>query len=321
MLRLFASVAALALCVVTGPTNAAYPDRPIRLVVPFGPGGGTDILARMVADHLSRELGQTVVVENKPGAGGTIGTDFVAKAKPDGYTLLMGTNATLALAPGLYKHLPYDPARDLTPVASVASGPSILVVNPSVPATDVQSLVAYLKSKPGELNYGSAGNGSMAHIATALLNAKAGTRSTHVPFKGGAAATQELVAGRLQFMIAGPVETVPLMQSGKVRGLAVTTPTRFPGLPDLPTLAEAGVPGYEITNWFGLFAPVGTPQDIVDMIAAKLAPMLADPAVKTAFARQGVEPMPMTPAAFGDFVRRDIERWTRQVKALDIALD
>jgi tripartite-type tricarboxylate transporter receptor subunit TctC len=321
MSRLLARLVTCALLAWSFAASAAYPDRPIHLVVPFGPGGGTDILARVVADHLGRALGASVVVENKPGAGGTIGTDFVAKSKADGYTLLMGTNATLALAPGLYPKLQYDPARDFLPVASIASGPSILVVNPSLPVNDVKSFVDYLKAHPGELNYGSAGNGSMAHIATSLMDRMAGTKAVHIPFKGGAAATQELVAGRLQFMIAGPVETIPLMQAGKVRALAVTGSSRFPGLPELPTLAEAGVPGYEIANWFGVFAPAGTPPDIVNLLAQKIAPMLADPAVKQAFRKQGVEPVPMEPAPYKAFVSKEVDKWTREVRRLNIATD
>jgi tripartite-type tricarboxylate transporter receptor subunit TctC len=321
MFRLLARLAAPVLLACTFAANAAYPDRPIHLVVPFGPGGGTDILARVVADHLGRALGASVVVENKPGAGGTIGSDFVAKSKPDGYTLLMGTNATLALAPGLYKNLPYDPAKDFIPVASIASGPSILVVNPSLPVTDLKSFIAYARAHPGELNYGSAGNGSMAHIATSLMDRMANERTVHIPFKGGAAATQELVAGRLQFMIAGPVETVPLVQAGKVRALAVTGSSRFPGFPDLPTLAEAGIPGYEITNWFGVFAPAGTPPEIVNVLAQKIAPMLADPAVKQAFLKQGVEPAPMEPGAYKAFVSTEVDKWTREVRRLNIATD
>jgi len=261
------------------------------------------------------------VVENKPGAGGTIGTDYVTKAKPDGYTLLMGTNATLALAPGLYRKLPYDPVTDFSPVESIASGPSILVVGPAVPATDVKSFVAYLKAHPGQLNYGSAGNGSMAHIATSLMNRMAGTSSVHIPFKGGAAATQELVAGRLQFMIAGSVETVPLIDAGRVRALAVTTARRFPGLPNLPTMAEAGIPGYEITNWFGVFAPAGTSPDIVHLLARKIAPMLDEPGVKDAFLKQGVQPFPMGPDDYASFVRKEVEHWTQAVRHMNISLD
>jgi len=314
-------ILALALLCIAAQAGAAFPDRPIHVVVPFGPGGGTDILARVVADRLGRALGSPVVVENKPGAGGSIGSDYVAKAKPDGYTLLMGTNATLALAPGLYKNLPYDPVKDFTPVESIASGPSILVVNPSVPATDVKSFIAYLKAHPGTLNYGSAGNGSMAHIATSLMDRMAQTQTVHIPFKGGAAATQELVAGRLQFMVAGSVETVPLIDAGKVRALAITTSTRFAGLPDLPTMAEAGIPGYEITNWFGIFAPAGTPPEIVRLLAEKIEPMLADPAVRDTFLKQGVQPLPMGPSAYREFVRTEVERWTRDVRQMNISVD
>ena len=321
MRSMLVQMVAIAAWMFAVPAIAAYPDKPIRLVVPFAPGGGTDILARTVADHLGRSLGVPVVVDNKAGAGGTIGTDLVAKAKPDGYTLLMGTNATLALAPGLYRQLPYDPVKDLTPIASVASGPSILVVSPSIPARDVASLIAYIKARPRELNYGSAGNGSMAHIATALMNKMAGTDTVHIPFKGGAAATQELVAGRLQFMIAGPVETVPLVEAGKVRALAVTTKTRFAGLPNLPTIAEAGLPGYEITNWFGVFAPAGLPADAVELLANKVNELLADPTVRDAFLRQGVEPAPMSPAAYRDVVRMEVTRWTNEVRQMNVTAD
>lgn len=321
MRPLWTRIVALALLCLTAPAWGAYPERPIHLVVPFGPGGGTDILARVVADHLGRALGQPVVVENKPGAGGTIGSDSVAKAKPDGYTLLMGTNATLALASGLYRTLPYDAVKDFTPVESIASGPSILVVNPSIPVTDVKSFVAYVKAHSGQLNYGSAGNGSMAHIATSLMDRMAGTKTVHIPFKGGAAATQELVAGRLQFMIAGSVETVPQIEAGKLRALAVTTSTRFAGLPDLPTMSEAGIPGYEITNWFGVFAPAGTPQDVVRLLSQKIEPMLTDPSVKDAFQKQGVQPYPMGPAEYKDFVRKEVERWKREVRQMNIEID
>jgi len=319
--RWFAFLLAVASFITAAAAFAAYPEKPIRLVVPFAPGGGTDILARIVADHLGRSLNVPVVVENKPGAGGTIGSDLVAKAKPDGYTLLMGTNATLALAPGLYRQLPYDSVKDFTPVASVANGPSILVVHPSIPVRDVAGLIAYLKTHPHELNYGSAGNGSMAHIATTLMNRMAGTDSVHVPFKGGSAATQELVAGRLQYMIAGSVETVPLMDAGKVRALAVTTSTRFAGLPNLPTISEAGLPGYEITNWFGVFGPAGLPADVVELLASRINDLLKDPAVKEAFLKQGVQPVPMSPAAYRDFVRSEVQHWSSEVRQMNISPD
>lgn len=289
--------------------------------MPFAPGGGTDILARLVADRLGRSLGATVIVDNKPGAGGTIGSAFVAKSKPDGYTLLMGTNATVALAPGLYRRLPYDPVKDFIPVESVANGPSILIVNPSLPITDAKEFIGYLKAHPGQLNYGSAGNGSMAHIATSLMNRMTVTDAAHIPFKGGAAATQELVAGRLQYMIAGPVESLPLIESGKARALAVTSSTRFPGLPNLPTMAEAGIPGYEMTNWFGVFVPAGTPPDIVALLAEKISGTLAAHAVKELFNKQGVQPFPMAPGPYGEFVRKEVEKWSREVRQLNIVPD
>lgn len=301
--------------------QAAYPDKPIRLVVPFGAGGGTDVLARMLADRLGRSLGVSVIVENKAGAGGTIGTDFVAKASPDGYTLLMGTNATLALAPGLYRQLPYDPIGDLTPITSVASGPSVLVVNMAVPAQDVPSLVSYIRSNPGKLNYGSAGNGSMAHIATALFNQKANVNTVHIPFKGGAAAMQELVAGRLQFMVAGPVETIPLVDAGKGRALAVTSKTRFAGLPGLPTLAEAGLPGYEISNWFGVFGPKALPDEVLQVLVPKVRQILEDPAMRDAMLKLGVQPESSSAADYREFVRSEVVRWTREVKQMNISSD
>lgn len=301
--------------------HAAYPDKPIHLVVPFGAGGGTDILARVLADRLARSLGVPVLVDNKAGAGGTIGTDFVAKAKPDGYTLLMGTNATLALAPGLYRQLPYDPIKDFTPVASVASGPSVLVTNISIPVTDMPSLIAHIKANPGKLNYGSAGNGSMAHIATALFNQNANLSTVHIPFKGGAAAMQELAAGRLQFMVAGPVETTPLVDAGKVRALAVTSKSRFPGLPNLPTVAEAGLPGYEITNWFGVFGPAALPNEIVHLLGVNVKQILDDRQVRDALLKQGVQPEITSAADYREFVRTEVLRWTKEVKQMHISLD
>ncbi len=301
--------------------QAAYPDKQINLVVPFGAGGGTDVLGRLVADRLGRSLGVTVVVLNKPGAGGTIGTDFVAKAKPDGYTLLMGTNATLALAPGLYRDLPYDPVKDLTPVAPIASGPSVLVVNPSIPATDVPSLIAYIKKNPGKFNYGSAGNGSTAHVATALFNLEAGLDAVHIPFKGGGAAIQELVAGRLEYMMAGPVESIPLIHAGRLRALAVTSPKRFPGQPDLPTVAEAGLPGYEMLNWFGVFGPDRLPEEVVRALAPVLKKMVDDPGVRDALLKQGLQPNVSTPQEYREFVRGEVERWTKRIRQMNISIN
>ena len=306
---------------VTNPAlGQAYPARPLRLVVPFAPGGGTDVVARSVAQHLSKALGASVVVENRAGAGGTIGSDAVAKAAPDGYTLLMATNATLALAPGLYPKLGYDPVRDFAPVALVATGPSILVTHPQLPVGDTAAFIAYAKSNPGKLNYGSAGNGSMAHIATTLFNQMNGAQSTHIPFKGGAMAVQELVAGRLQFMIAGPVETIPLVQSGHLRALAVTSAGRFAGLPHLPPLAD-NLPGYDITNWYGVVAPAGTPGEVIAVLSAQVRDMLALREVQELLLKQGVAAKFMEGAALRDFVRDEAQKWTRAVRQLGIASD
>jgi tripartite-type tricarboxylate transporter receptor subunit TctC len=301
--------------------QAAYPDKQINLVVPFGAGGGTDVLGRLVADRLGLSMGVTVVFLNKPGAGGSFGTDFVAKAKPDGYTLLMGTNATLALAPGLYRDLPYDPVKDFTPVAPIASGPSILVVNPSIPATDVPSLIAYIKKNPGKFNYGSAGNGSTAHVATALFNLEAGLDAVHIPFKGGGAAIQELVAGRLEYMAAGPVESIPLIHAGRLRALAVTSPKRFPGQPDLPTVAEAGLPGYEMLNWFGVFGPDHLPEEVVRALAPVLKKMVDDPGVRDALLKQGLQPNVSTPQEYREFVRGEVKRWTKHIRQMNISIN
>ena len=296
-----------------------YPAKPVRLVVPFAPGGGTDVLARAVAQHLAKGLGASVVVENRPGAGGTIGSEAVAKAPADGYTLLMATNATLALAPGLYPKLGYDPVRDFTPVALVATGPSVLVVHPQIAANDTAGFLRHAKAHPGQLNYGSAGNGSMAHIATSLFERAGGAQAVHVPFKGGAAAVQELVAGRLQFMIAGPVETLPLVQSGHLRALAVTSTSRFAGLPNLPPLADA-LPGFEINNWFAVVGPAGMSGENVATLAGQVQAMLASKETQDFLIRQGVEAKPMDGAALRDFIRVETAKWTREVRQMGITL-
>jgi len=294
--------------------QAAYPDKPVRIIVPFGPGGGTDLIARSLAQRLSERIGQPFVIENKPGAGGTIGTDAVAKARPDGYTLLMATNATLALAPGLYKNLPFNPLADLTTVAVVASGPSVLVVHPSLPVKDFREFLAYARANPGKLNYGSAGNGSMAHVATAILARDAGLDVVHVPFKGGAAAVSELVAGRLSFMVAGPVETLPQVQSGALRALGITTANRLTSV-DIAPIAAQGVAGFDVANWFAVCAPVGTPPPILERLNREINTILAQPEVKQTLERQGVEAKPMDLRAAQAFVAAEVTKWPPLVAA------
>lgn len=291
-----------------------YPDKPVRIVVPFGPGGGTDLIARSLAQQLGERMGQPFVVDNKPGAGGTLGSDAVAKARPDGYTLLMATNATLALAPGLYKSLPYSAATDLAAVAVIASGPSVLVVHPSLPVKGFAEFVAYARAHPGKLNYGSAGNGSMAHVSTAILARDAGLDVVHIPFKGGAAAVSELVAGRLSFMVAGPVETLPLVQSGALRALAITTAAQSPSI-NLVPIAAQGLVGYDIANWFALCAPAGTPAAIVDRLNREINAILARPEMKQTLEKQGVEARAFDVQAAQAFVAAEVAKWPPLVAA------
>ena len=315
---LLLAVALISLCAQTA-VGQPYPSRPVRLVVPFVAGGGTDALARVVAQHLSKALGGNVLVENRPGAGGTVGSESVAKAAPDGYTLLMGTNATLALAPGLYPKLGYDPVRDFTPISLLANGPNVLVVHSQIPAQDTASFLRYAKANPGKLNYGSAGNGSMAHISTSMFDRAGGVQTVHVPFKGGAAAVQELAAGRLQFMIAGPVETLPLVQSGHLRALAVTSKNRIPSMPHLPPIADT-LPGYDIVSWYTVVGPPGLPADIVATLAKHLRDFTGSKDGIDILTRQALEPKPMEGAALREFISVETVKWTREIREIGIAV-
>ena len=313
--------AALLFVVCAGTASAqAYPSHPVRLVVPFGAGGGTDALARVVAQYLSKALGGSVIVENRPGAGGTIGSESVAKAAPDGYTLLMATNATLALAPGLYPKLKYDPVRDFTPISLLANGPNVLVVNSQIPAQDMASFLRYVKANPGKLNYGSAGNGSMAHISTSMFERAGGVQTLHVPFKGGAAAVLELAAGRLQFMIAGPVETQPLVQSGRLRALAVTSRSRSPSMPNLPPIADT-LPGYDIENWYTVVGPQGLPTDIVATLAKHLRDFTGSNEGIDILTNLTFEPKPMEGAALREFISTETVKWTREIREMAIVVE
>jgi tripartite-type tricarboxylate transporter receptor subunit TctC len=281
--------------------------------VPFAAGGGTDAAARLVAMPLGEALGQPVVVENRPGAGGTTGSDLVAKAAPDGYTLVLGTNATHAAAPGLYRdRLTYDPVQDFTAIGPVAEAPSVLVVHPSLPVASVPELIAYLRARSGAVAYGSAGSGSPAHLSAQLFQRLTGTVLLHVPYRGGAPAVTDLVAGRLGLMFAGPVETLPQVRAGALRALAVTTGERFPGLPDLPTVAEAGMPGYALAQWFGLFGPTGLPAAVTAKLAEALRQAVASPAAAERLATLGMAPVQATdPAAYAAFVGRERDTWSR----------
>ena len=298
-----------------------YPSKAIRIVIPFAPGGGTDTLTRLIAQKMSEAWGQPVVADNRPGAGGTIASDVVAKASPDGYTLLMGMIATHAMSPHLYKNLPYDVIKDFAPVTLAVVSPNILVVHPSVPANSIGELIAFARANPGKLNYGSAGTGSPAHLAGELFRSLAKADIVHVPYKGGAPAVTALLAGEVALMFAGPIESLPQVRSGKLRALGVTTPKRYDAARDLPTMLEAGLAGFELTQWNGLFAPAGTPPEIVAKLNAEATRILGLADVKERLLKAGFEPAPSTSKEFTDFVKRDYERWGAVIRNAGIRLD
>jgi tripartite-type tricarboxylate transporter receptor subunit TctC len=292
------------------PTSPApYPTKPIRLVVPFTPGGSTDILARAVAQELTKAWGQAVMVDNVPGAGGAIGAEKVAKAAPDGYTLLMGHIGTLAVNPSLYPNLPYDPIKSFAPVAWVARVPNVLVVHPSVKATNVKELVALAKASPGRLNYGSGGNGSAANLATEYFKLQTGTSLLHIPYRGTAPAVTDLMGGQIQLLFTGAPAVLGQVKNGQLRALAVSSPTRLAALPDLPTVAESGYAGFEADQWYGVVAPAGTPRDVVAKLNAQINQALNAPDMKTRLNNEGAIATPATPEAFGQLIARELARW------------
>jgi tripartite-type tricarboxylate transporter receptor subunit TctC len=284
------------------------------MVVPFSAGAGvTDIMARLVGQHLSASLGQPVVIENRPGAGGVPGTEAAARAAPDGYTFLM-TNVAHAVNPYLYAKLPYDPVKDFTPVTLVNTAPLMLVVHPSVAAKSVKELIAYAKAHPGELSFGSGGVGSTPHLSGELFKSLSGIDVLHVPYKGGAPALNDLIGGQLSFMVENMPGTLPFVKGGKLRALAVTSPQRSALEPALPTMAEAGVPGYEVVGWNGIVAVTGTPPEIVARLHAEVAKILHSPQVKQRMAALGAEPVGNSPEEFGAFIKTEMARWGRIIK-------
>src|SRR5215475_3425364 len=294
--------------------ETAYPNRVIKLIVPYPPGGTTDLLGRLIADQIKSGLNATVVVENKPGAGTTIGADQVARSPADGYTLLLATSTTLAINKTLYKKLPYDPVKDFAAISLVAEVPFALIVNPIIPAKTVGEFIAYAKANPG-LAYGSAGNGSPQHLSAELLKSQAGIDIRHVPYRGSVPAMLDVIANHIPFMIVDLEPALPQIKEGKVRVLGVTTPKRVAVAPDIPTIAEGGLAGYELVAWQGLVAPAGTPRDIVDALAAQIAKMLADPATSGRFATLAVEPLPgSTPDSFASYIKTEVDRWATIVK-------
>jgi len=290
-----------------------YPARPVRVIVPFSPGGAVDGPMRLVAQELSKRWGQQVVVENKPGAGATIGADMVAKAAPDGYTLLLASQ-TNAISATLYQKLPYDAVEDFAPITLIGREPGVLVVNPSLPVKTLPEFVAYVKARPGKVDYASSGNGSGQHLFMAMLASMTGMQLSHVPYKGSGQATTDLLAGQVMASIPGTAGMVGHIKAGKLRPLAVTGATRSPQLPDVPTVAEQGVAGYEAYVWMGLMAPKGTPAAIIDRIYRDVKEVLATSEVKSYFATAGIEVVGSTPAEFGAFFRQERTQWARVIK-------
>jgi len=301
--------------------NAAYPDKPIVVVVPFPPGGGGDTLARTVMARVSQELGQNVIIENKPGAGGNIGSAAVARSAPDGYTLLYGTNGTHAINQALYRDPGFDAVKDFAPISRLTEIPAILVINPEMlPVKSVPELVAYLKANPGKVNFASAGNGTTSHLAGAQFGSMTGVEITHVPFKGGAQAITAVIGGQVAMMIDVMPNTYPQVKSGKVLALAITTAKRSPAAPDLPALAES-IPGFEISAWDALFAPAGTPKPIVETLNRAVRKALDDPAIKESLLTRGTVTVPSTPEELSKHVSSEGARWAKVVKQSGAQID
>lgn len=303
---------------LSGPARAqAWPTKSITLVVPFTPGGSTDILARLLGQKLQAALGQSVVVESRPGAGGSIGSEAVAKATPDGHTLLMGHIGTLAVNPSIYPKLNYDPIKSFAHVSMIARVHNVLVVNPEVPAKTTQELIAYIRANPGKLNYATGGNGSAAHIATAALAVAAGLDIVHVPYRGTAPAMTDLLGGRVQMMFTGAPVVLPQAQAGKLRALGVSGLSRLAAAPDVPTVAEA-IPGFEASQWYGIVAPAGTPDAVVARLNAEIVKAMADPAVVERLAQEGAEAWTTTPDAFRSHITTETARWAEVVRKAGI---
>lgn len=315
MTRLLARILCLVFVFATfGAWAQDWPARPVRIVVPLGAGGFADVPARLLAPAISRELGGTFFVENRPGAGSTIGANEVAKSAPDGYTLLFSATPHVISAHVYKKRLQYDALKDFTPVARIAAGPYVLVVHPSLPVHSVKELIALAKKEPGQIDFASSGNGSAQHLVGAMFATMAGIELNHIPYKGSGAALRDVLAGRVKVHFAGVPNVIRHIQAGELRALAVTTTTRWPDLPDVPPLAEAGVPGYDAALWLGMFAPAGTPQAIVDRLAQALDKALSDPDTKQKLHNAGIAPAFLGPKAFAPFVRAEYDKWGKVVE-------
>ncbi len=313
-----AAILVLALTLATTVSAQGYPSKPIRFVVPYAPGGNTDILARLLGQKLSEAWGQQVIIDNRPGAAGTVGAELVARAPADGYTLIMGSFGNIIVANSLYKNLKYDPFRDFASIALVSLPPGILVENPAVPAQNVRELIAYAKSNPGRLNYGSPGSGAWNHLFFELFNASAGISIVHVPYKGIAPAVVDLLGGQVQLAISAFPTALPHIRSGKLRALAVTSAKRSGLMTDVPTVAESGLAGYEAAGWFGVLAPAGTPPAVVTKLNTEINRILELPEIKASLASDGAEPAGGTPAQMTESARAASAKWSKLIRELNL---
>jgi tripartite-type tricarboxylate transporter receptor subunit TctC len=308
-----AAVLACGLVFAAAAAAQNYPNHPVRIVIPLSPGGTTDVPGRIIAQKLSESLGQQFFVENRAGAGGTIGTDYVAKAKPDGYTLLL-TASPFVIAPHVYKKVPYDTLGDFAPVIKIAQGPYVLVVHPSLGVDSVKALIALAKKEPGKIDFASSGNGGAQHLVSELFMYMAGIKMNHVPYKGSGPAQQDLMSGIIKVSFVGTPIAIPHMKSGRLKALGVSTKTRSPEMPDVPTIAEAGVPGYEALVWIGLLAPAGTPKDVIARLNGEITKLIRTDEVKKLIAPTGMDPDPDTPEKFAAYLKADYDKWGKVVR-------
>ena len=314
--------AMLVLCAASSAlAQGAYPSKPVRLIVPFPPGGAVDYYARAVQNRLAETLGQPILIENRSGASGMVGADLVAKSPPDGYTVLVGNIASLAMNVGLYSKMPYDPVKDLTPIMRTVAVDYAMVVHPSVPARTVAEFVAYAKANPGKMSYGSAGSGSAPHLSTELFKQRAGIDIVHIPFKGGGPMVTDLLGGQIQMVIADQANLMPHVKAGRLRALAVGTLVRSAVYPEIPTIAESGYPGFEARAWQGIAGPAGMPPDVVKQLQAAIAKVMAMPDVRTRLVEGGLDPIVSSPEEFGEFIRAEIAKWSKVAKDVGARVD
>lgn len=317
LLRAFCRFLALAALLACSPASAqapdAWPTKPVRLILPFPPGGGTDILGRVIAERLTARLGQPVVAENRGGAGGNVGAEVAAKSAPDGYTIVL-VAPSLAISPSLYANLNYDPVKDFAPVSLVASVPNVMITNPSVAARTMQEFIALAKGKPGVMNFGSGGRGTSNHLAGELFNIVAGVKLVHVPYKGVNLAMNDVLSGQIQLVVIGIPAAAPHVKAGRLRALALVAAQRSPVLPDVPTVAEAGLPGFEVITWYGILAPAGTPRPIVARLNTELVSIMHAAELKGRLEAMATEPVTSTPEEFADLIKREIAKWSDVVR-------